>query len=956
MMFRRLLRVHIFAFLFALCAFCAAGDEADILSNFAEYTLQNGMHVFVLEDLAAAPIKIEYAVKAGTNAQTPKTAGFFPLYTRLFVEAGKASYPEQADDWLPASAKISCDTDAARCRMTIAPEEIEKAFSQLAYCAFSPSFSDANIAAQFTALKNEVMNYSFSTAGFMNASIDARIYADAPWKRDSGVYPALFTKTPLAGVRTVLMNIARSYYVPEKSALFISGGIQKAAVLKAAEKTFGAWPASVVVPAQTKTALETAAVRKTGQRKFVISDPLFSSDLTQIVVQYTSLSAVQADMAAQAFNARSSSFKSTVLSHKELGIRSSEYIDAAATHKNGEARLVFQSLLEKSKTAPDKQAAAFIACIKDGARGLSSAELMRARQNLAAEYRMRFGNSASLMDALSEKWASAQAGQKTAPLISELFDSFDDIINFDVAAFEAAYADEAPFVFVLVNSNVYKRFAKAFAHAGYESVTQKNGSWYTQELYKNITNENLAEEKASDQSDDSSAAAFYRAQNRAAFSSFTLANGIPVVCKQNAFSPSALVMLSVSGGELASASNPGFFSILVYALADNIQKEIDAQKELGTIDGTPSVRAEIDLTSGTISIESFADDMSVIMPCISRALIYGDIRPAQADGLVYNARSQKRLRDGNTAQQLYGRAVAELFPDSPYAAVFDSNSDILERTQYADVLASYPSLLDASRYTLIVAGRFDPLIIRDALSSSLGMLSPQTPRGNAKPAVGIPAFPNDKNGKRISVALRHLFLTDTPAKDAGPRPEMLVPTKDFSDPVQYWLPSPSEDTRARTICNALLFALRNRLRKNAASLSADIGVHADGATQAMQAAVITFTHAGRTDAIDTLYARTIAAFGAELEDETTFARVKAELQSVWVLEQLSPTQTNRGTALLIHEGLEEAASGDTLTDAQTYLASYEIIDELSREEACSVFKACFSAPAPLALYSKDSKR
>ncbi|MFC2280052.1 MAG: hypothetical protein ACFNLN_00575, partial [Treponema socranskii subsp. buccale] len=59
---------------------------------------------------------------------------------------------------------------------------------------------------------------------------------------------------------------------------------------------------------------------------------------------------------------------------------------------------------------------------------------------------------------------------------------------------------------------------------------------------------------------------------------------------------------------------------------------------------------------------------------------------------------------------------------------------------------------------------------------------------------------------------------------------------------------------------------------------------------------------------------------------------------------------------LMHEGLEEAASGDALADAQAYLASYEIIDELSREEACSVFKTCFSAPAPLALYSEDSKR
>jgi len=175
MMFRRVLRTHFFVFLFTVCVFSAAGDEAGILRGFAEYTLQNGMQVFVLEDFAAAPIRIEYAVKAGTREQTPKTAGFFPLYTRLFAEAGKASYPEQADDWILDSAKISCDADAVRCVVTIAPGEIEKALSELAYCAFSPSFSDANIAAQFTALKSEVMNIIGEVKGKVAVLIDDMI-------------------------------------------------------------------------------------------------------------------------------------------------------------------------------------------------------------------------------------------------------------------------------------------------------------------------------------------------------------------------------------------------------------------------------------------------------------------------------------------------------------------------------------------------------------------------------------------------------------------------------------------------------------------------------------------------------------------------------------------------------------------------------------------------------------
>ena len=60
--------------------------------KFKEYTLENSMKVFVLEDFSNAPVRIELAVHAGFSAQTPKTAGFFPLYTNLFAKAAVTSH------------------------------------------------------------------------------------------------------------------------------------------------------------------------------------------------------------------------------------------------------------------------------------------------------------------------------------------------------------------------------------------------------------------------------------------------------------------------------------------------------------------------------------------------------------------------------------------------------------------------------------------------------------------------------------------------------------------------------------------------------------------------------------------------------------------------------------------------------------------------------------------------
>lgn len=944
------LSISLFATAFFLYT---AAAHANAPAGFAEYTLENGMQIFVLEDFASAPIRIEYACRAGVSMQTPETAGFFPLYTRLFSTAGKTSYA-QDNAWLISNATAECTADVAHYILTVAPSQVETTLEELAYCAFAPVFSDKEMQAQFTALKNEVMNYSYSTAGFINASIDARVYADAPWKQDTGVYPALFTNTPIAEVRSILMNIARTYYVPKNSALFISGGITKEYALALAEKTFGMWQGGTVAVQQSgNTQKILAAKSKTEQRKFVMADPVFSDDLTQIVVQYKSLSMVQADVAAASFNAYASSFKKSVLSHNELAVRGSEYINVAAAHKNGESRLIFQSLLEKTKTSPAEQAELFVDCAKEAARTLHGEELIATRGALVAGYSELFGSSTQLMETLSALWAVSDTTHHDGmPLVNRLLSRPNEIINFNSAELQHAYSEEMPFVFVLVNSDSYNRFAKEFKNAGYELITQKNGSWYTQALYKNITDSNLAfsDSRKEMESDNEP---LYIEQNKAQFSSDCLKNGIPVIFKKNESSSSALILLSIHGGALSSASNPGFFSILINALADNIQKEVNRQKANGAIDGTPSVRAETNLTSGTISVESLSDDMNVIIPCISRALVYGNILPAQADGLVYDARSQKRLHNGNTINQLYSRAIYELFAGTPYTALFDSDRDILEHVQYTDILTSYPQLLDAGKYTVVVVGNFHEELIKSALESSLGIFLPQTSRDTRAISTVAPQFPRNK---RIRVTLRHLFMTDISAEKAGPRPLVLVPTTNFSDPAQYWLPSPKPASPDFAVFNALVHTLRSRLEKKVAAISTDMSVRAEAATYAMQAAAITITHVDSTNQIDKLYEETVAQILQNAQDAETFLQLAEELKNNWVLAALSGTQTNRGTALLIHEGLESAISGNSKKDAVQYLTNYEIINSVSQETVVALCEAYFSGAVPLRLYSKDAKR
>jgi predicted Zn-dependent peptidase len=946
----------IFSFISLLLIFglssTVSAQTTGIPDGFGEYTLENGMKVFILEDFSSAPVRIEYTVHAGINAQTPETAGFFPLYTRLFQNAGKTSYGTQDKNWYPDAASSTCGADSARYIITVASAQTESALKQFAYCAFSPLFSDADLKSQFSALKNEVMNYAFSTAGFINSSIDARVYAAAPWKQDTGIYPSLFTNTPDAQVRTILTAISRTYYTPQNSALFISGGITKKTALALAEKTFGSWPAGTIsIPRNdTREAADNEAKK---QRRFVLYDPVFSADMTQIVVQYTGLSMTQADTASAVFNAHESSVKTELLSHKELAIRGAAYINAAAAHKNGQSRLIFQSLLEKTKASPRKQADVFLSCIKKAADNAQSSEFVQAQHDLVTDYRSLYGSSSSLMDKLSELWAvENKLKDRTAePLISYVLSRPVEIINFNAEAFRTSYDSEEPFVFVLVNSSIYKKYAAEFKKAGYESVTQKNGSWYTQELYKNIVKNHTTETSSPAAAGEPYDASRYNLMNAAQFSSLTLSNGIPVVLKENKSSSSSLILISISGGKISSAENPGFFSILVNALAGNIQKELNAQKKDGTIEGVPAVLAETDFTSGILTVECLSTDMNAVIQSISRAVIYGNIQPAQADGLIYDARSRKLLHDSGTGNQLYSSAVRQVFSGTPYTALFDNGRDILENTQFMSLAASYPSLLDAARYTIIVTGSFSKEVVSNELETAFGILQSQTERKNNRQTVPVPKFPDDK---KISVQLRHLFLTDVDAEDAGPQPAVLVPTKNFSDPVQYWLPSPPPSSSDFAVFNALVYTLRSRLEKNTASVSADITVKVDAASYGVQAAVITLTRIGHTKQADALYEKTAAGLCKDAEDKAAWKNLAEEMFSCWVLGSLSGTQTNRGTALLMHEGIEQAGTGNIEKDAAQYLTDYKTVSTASQKMTADICRRYFASRAPLRLYSADA--
>lgn len=903
--------------------------------TYGEYTLENGTDVFVLEDFSSASVRIEYAVKAGISSQSKENAGFFTLYSRLFPYAA----PLPNDSALPP-VSCECNADSSRYILTVAPAQFSGALEYLSKAAFNPVFTDGQLSRELDAMKNEVMQLAASPAAFINSSIDAKVFSAAPWKHDSGLYPALFAQTKPDEARTILSSIAKNWYVPQNSAVFITGCISAEDALSAVKKTFGAYKASPF--AEKRSPVQAGG----NGRKFVLVSNDFSTEITQIVVQFTALTMMQCDLAAAVCNADNSAVKKLLLRQKNLAIRDGDYIHAAAAHKSGSSRLIFQSLLEKpvnKKVSLADQAELFVSKVKEGAEITKQEEYSAAKRMLSESFFEITAQPRSYMDYLSQFWAVEQLDgnsiQDSPKLCERMERQSVRIADERTEDIQNALKAEKPFVFVLVSAENYQKNRQSFSKLGYEEITEKNGAWYTlspsafQKEKSSGTegSDNPAEKTVSDEND-------FIARNRAQIETFTLANGIPVTIKKAPSTSTVLILAAVKGGAFSATNESGFDKVMTNAFASNIQKEINTYRIHHALESEPEILCEEFGSYSAITVECTKDDAAICLKCFSDALIFGEITPIESDSYLHSVQTQKRLYNASAQNQLYSAAVDLLYGEGIYKTVFDSESDILQNTQFTDILAAYPLFLDASLYSLVIVGNIDSDYLKEPLTHTFGQLARK--KEETPFTVQTPDFPD---GKRLSVKLRHLFFTDIKAEDAGPMPRILVPTTNFSDPVQYWLKAPCTENEA-LLFDALVFRLKELLDEKIGS--AYSAVTLSPRTREVQGAAFTLHTVSRTDEADNAFAQTVKDFKERLSGEHADEEAQA-VKNSWILNALDKTSENRGTAILIQNGGENPAR---------YLYDYETVIDATAELFASCAETFIPNEPLLRLYSADAKK
>ncbi|MBQ5400974.1 MAG: insulinase family protein [Treponema sp.] len=916
-------------------------------------TMANGFTVFVREDSTSAMVHTEFLCRAGYSSQTPSTAGFFPLYARLF---STTKNPDGTSPFASVALTSSCNADSSTYTADVTREALDALVRDLAHCAQNPSFTDKKISEEYAAMKKESKEYASGTTGFINGTIDSKIHSDAPWKTQSGIYPALFSSYTGPEVRTILDDISKRWYTPDNSAIFISGNISAEKAYNTAVKYFGKWTGSTKID-RTSDAFKKEQTSR--QKKFVLADKEFSKDLTQVVVEFADLSPTEADILNTSFNSVISPYKSLMLENPEVSVRSRDYLASDSIHDGKSSRLMLQALMEEpysfvsdpeiqkpnKRITPANQADSFVETVKKSAE-LSTGGFMIAQKSTAANYRKKIGNSVGAMQLIADWWAFDPT-LKDGNYYQNFLTLPSTVDSVDPVELAKKISDVEPFVFVMVNTDVYKSYKASFDRSGYELVTRDKGCWYHDQLALSqaLENEKAAKnqkekiELAGEDKETLSPAANFYYQNSTQFSDAILDNGIPILVKEAPNTQTVAISLSIAGGEAASPKNQRLMrTVLVNAYAKNLQDGFTFMKSSGQIAGDTSIKARTETTVSYITVECVKTDFQNVMAAMLNALVYGEISASNADRLVNEQAAQWNSKMIILDYQMEYNALKYLYRGTVYADIYDQEANVLSDTTIDTITKAYMDFLDASLYSFVIVGDTDIDSAKKIAEQSFGILKEQTERTKTYTTIPLPDF---KNSAR-KVKLHHLYTTTLTKEQAGTEVPILIPTSEFYDPVQYYFQCP-EESHERNIQSCLLSELRDRIQKY---LPKDTSCSVVSANNFLRLASIRVNGILHTANFLSAYKKARREILQELEiPDESFVR---DMKQMWIYKTMLQTQTNIGTVELIQRGME-------INLPYQYLEDYLSMELSVREEFLDVMKKYFPETPNFIVTSADSK-
>jgi zinc protease len=222
-------------------AFTALASAARAAPPIQEHTCPNGLTVLVAEDHALPLVTVEIAARNGSMTEPPEYNGLSHLYEHMFFKANKVLPSQEA--YLARARELGMSwngttgTERVNYFFTTTADHLEEALVFMRDAIVSPLFDEKELAREREVVVGEI-DRNMSTPGYhFNHEITEHVFFKYPSRKN----PLGDAKTVRAATQEKMRTIQARYYVPNNSALVITGDVKAPEIFARADALYAGW-------------------------------------------------------------------------------------------------------------------------------------------------------------------------------------------------------------------------------------------------------------------------------------------------------------------------------------------------------------------------------------------------------------------------------------------------------------------------------------------------------------------------------------------------------------------------------------------------------------------------------------------------------------------------------------------------------------------------------------------
>src|SRR5438874_763434 len=204
--------------------------------------LPNGLEVIVLEDHSVPLVTVELAVRNGSFTEPPELNGLSHLYEHMFFKANRAIANQeqylQKIGQLGIAYNGETREEVVEYYFTTTSPNLRAAMNFMRDATRYPLFDEKEFERERQVVIGEIDRNESEPAYYLNKEMNDRLFYKYPSRKQ----PLGNRETVSTATSTMMRLIQGRYYVPNNSALVVTGDVQAQDIYKMAEEFYGDWP------------------------------------------------------------------------------------------------------------------------------------------------------------------------------------------------------------------------------------------------------------------------------------------------------------------------------------------------------------------------------------------------------------------------------------------------------------------------------------------------------------------------------------------------------------------------------------------------------------------------------------------------------------------------------------------------------------------------------------------